>query len=865
MELDEALGDLVIRNRFRRRKVRFTRRTGPLILRFEAAGDKIQAWVKDFHEEYAGVLPINEPEPADDAPARNAAQALLGIARGCGYDGRAAFRLPIVFPRFAAAYDVLFAWQPDERGRDLPDLNEELEERVKQAIRNAKKDVLPELRARADELSKDQFLERISGGLISFVLRMFGWLRFPHIRTIRWFRKKGFDKQQMRTTRVLTHELRRWRKKPGEEKHLFLVHAILADIDTHYGFFRRLNRARRPVILLPDVDRSPARRMLLDAFLAAYDDKSRDLRTYPIVIATSTSAENPKAASPGEAVLERLEELEEAGTGGPLPSRLLTVSLQDYAPGRRTRQRIGVMSPVGAAMLSVALVATAAVLVRDIGHRLASCGARLERVGRECLGVSDGNDVFIPDVEGMPEIFAHVAMENARIQSMKHATVALMIPMESDDAAVRQQILSEVRGAYLAQRRANSPETATPPIRLVLANPGRDYGQWRFTTDRLLEQEPDLRVVADFNLSLNTTRAAMSEITNEHGILVVAGLVTSEAFANPESAKPGRYPFPGLARVVPAAKEQATALLGSDPDLASSETALVADDRHGDDYNNSLWEAFDEARKSRKKGVGVQDMTFTSEGLEAVGPLPNIFADFAHNICESNARYIYFAGRAFHLKLFIRQLATVYCRDKPSYTVITGSDATTIAERLTDDDRVMLRGDPAIGRPSVSVEYAAPAHPEEWNAAAKKWRSGNLPGYLAEPRQTMKELRQDIAAAGLENVSLEDGRTIIAHDVILIAAKALAKAAANNNTELPSTAQVKKSLPILNAAYRIAGASGWICLTRAGNPYDKPIPVVLLDGASGTLKLKAIAWPEGGPPKNNCVVPQDVSSAQPGP
>ncbi|WP_433431921.1 hypothetical protein [Nonomuraea sp. CA-141351] len=843
------------------------------MLQFEADGDTIQTWVKKFHQEYAGVLPINEPDPADDTPARSVAQELLEIAGRCGYDGRAAFRLPIVFPRFAAAYDVLFAWQPDERRRSLPDLNEELEERVKKAIRNAKKDVLPELRVRVDEISKDQFLEKLFGGLITFVLHVFGWLRFPHIRTIRWLRKKGFDKHPIRTTRVLIHELRKWREKEAEEKHLFLVHAILADIDTHYGLFRRLNRARRPVILLPDVDKVPARRMLRDAFLKAYGGRSRDLRTYPIVITTSTSAKvtktsHPKADGLGAAILKRFKERKEAAieishnNEKTMPSRLLLVSLQGYSPGPRANRRIGIAGPVVAAMLSVTLVAAIAGAGLYFGNRPDSCGERLERAGHDCVGVSDGKDVFMPDVEGMREVFARIAAENARVQPMKHATVALMIPMESDVPAVRQQILGEVCGAYLAQRRANSPEAATPPIRLVLANPGRGYGQWRIAIDKLLEQESDLRVVVDFNLSLDTTHAAMSELTQQRGIPVVAGLVTSGAFANPESEKPSKYPFPGLARVVSTAKEQAAALLKSDLSLAGSETALVVDDRPRDNYNASLWEAFDEARKTRKKGIGVQDMTFRSKDLEVVGNTPNIFADFARNICESRARYVYFAGRAFHLKLFIQQLATVYCKDKPSYTVITGSDATTIAERLTDGERAMLRGDPGIGRPSVSVEYAAPAHPEAWSTEAKKWRRGDLPGYLAEAQQAMTELREDIAATGLGNVSLEDGRLIIAHDVVLVAAKELAKAAAINNTELPSTAQVTESLPNLNAAYRIQGASGWICLTRAGNPYDKPVPVVRLDGASGKLKLKAVAWPEGGPPKNNCVIPQDVSLPQ---
>ncbi|MFC4015892.1 ABC transporter substrate-binding protein [Nonomuraea purpurea] len=863
MGLDDALGDLVIRNRFRRRAVKFTRRTGPLVLQLEGDDAEIRTWIKKFHAEYTGVLPINEPAPADQAPPWGVAQELLEIARRCGYDGRPAFRLPIVFPRFAAVYDAFFAWRPGQEHSDA-DLNDELEKRVKKAIREAKKDVLPEWRERAEQISNDPYLEKFFGGLITFVLRAFGWLRFPHIRTINWFRKKGLREQPIRTTQVLINELRRWRERKPEEKYLLLIRAMLADIDTHYGFFRRLNRARHPVILLPEVDKVPARRILRDVFLTACDDASRDLRTYPIVITTSApdkaAQDAPvRAAELGTHIRNRFDAREAAAhiyPGMPLPGRLLRISLEGCAQGSGDQRRIRPAGPVSAAIMSVALVAAAAGSGLYSWQQFNRCGERLEWAGDDCVGASDGKDVFLPDVEGMPEIFALIAAENAHVQTARHATVALMIPMESDVAAVRQQILAEVRGAYLAQHRANRPEAAAPPIRLVLVNPGRDYRQAPRAIKLLLEQEPNLRVVTDFNLSLDATRAAMSNLANKHKIPLVAGLVTSGDFANPESAKPGEYPFPGLARVVSTAKEQATALLKSDPRLAGSETALVTDTRPNDNYNASLREAFNEARMSRKKGVGVQEMQFKSKGLETVGNLPNMFSDFARNICESNARYVYFAGRAFHLKLFIQQLAGVYCRDKPSYTVITGSDATTIASRLTDGERAMLRGDPGIGRPAVSVEYAAPAHPDAWTTEVDKV---GLPGYLAEPRQAMTELRQDIVDTGLGDVNLEDGRTIIAHDVVLTAAKELAKAAAINNTELPSTAQVKESLPNLNAAYRVPGASGWICLTRAGNPYNKPVPVVRLDGGSGKVGLKAVAWPQGGPPKNNCVVPQDAS------
>ncbi|MEV4223789.1 hypothetical protein [Nonomuraea sp. NPDC049725] len=754
---------------------------------------------------------------------------------------------------------MLVAWEPDESRRTKADLNAELEERVKQAIGEARRDVLRRVRQRFGGLTRDPYVEQQLGGLVGFVLRVAGAFRFPHFRTVRWYRTKGFGTRPLRTTRVLIRELATWRKKEAHEQELLLVDAMLADIDAHYGLFRRLNRARRPVVLLPAVDRVPARRVIRDTLLAAYDGKSRGLRVHPVVIATSAPGGAPPPRGDNEPVAadalaeavpalfaRRREVAEERSRDRdvPLPSRLLRVTLGAGAPARK--QRVGRTGPVTAATVALAgaaLLGYGAFVVSGPE----SCGEGLELIGAECVGVSDGTDVFMPAVKGMREVFGRIEAENERIATAEHATVALMIPMESGIPAVREQILSEVQGAYLAQLRVNGPESAKPPIRLVLANPGNGYAHWRAAVDKLVTREPRLRVVAGFNLSLGDTRAAMAHLAQQ-GIPVVAGLVTSGDFANPESQNRAADPFPGLTRVVSTARQQADALLRADPALAGAGTALVADTRPGDNYNASLRQAFTEARRGRT-GSGVQDMTFASPGLEEAGITPNKFADFALNLCQCNARFVYFAGRAFHLKLFIKTLAGTYCAGKKSYTVITGSDATTLASRLSDAERVLLRGDPGVGRPAVSVEYAAPAHPDAWTA-----QGPDVPRYLAEPRQAMLELRESAAALG--NVDLTDGRAIVTHDVILTAARELAKAVALYGTELPTTDQIKDGLPSLHAAYRIQGASGWICLTNAGNPYNKALPVVRLDAATGRPHLKTVAWPLGTPPENNCVVPQ---------
>lgn len=107
------------------------------------------------------------------------------------------------------------------------------------------------------------------------------------------------------------------------------------------------------------------------------------------------------------------------------------------------------------------------------------------------------------------------------------------------------------------------------------------------------------------------------------------------------------------------------------------------------------------------------------------------------------------------------------------------------------------------------------------------------------------ELDRDAVNAAV-TLPHHNGGTIIAHNVVLIAAKALAKAAALNGTELPSaSSQGGHADPERGQPRPVRERVD--LPEQGGNPYNKPVPVVRLDGATGTLELKAVAWPQGSP------------------
>ncbi|MGH3324400.1 MAG: hypothetical protein ACRDOV_08240, partial [Streptomyces sp.] len=622
-QLDAVLAQLAVRDRLRRRRLRFGRRAGgALVFQIEAADGTAAKWPEEFRRKYQGVLPVNSPGEvsAAEPEEKQVADELLALAQGCGYDGRPAYRLPLVFPRFAAAFAAFYAWRPVPE-HTVPEQVDELAHLVKQAIAKERRHVLLGLRRRFRGLDPQQFPPNVN-----WMVELLRWavdaLRFPHLRTVGWYRRTRFRSQGLQTPREVFRELLAWRAEPPERKQLLLAEALLADVDAHYGWFRRLNRVRRPVVLLPEVDRFPARRAIRDALLTAYDGESRNLRAYPVVVATSAPDAAPSAQATNDPVpaaelmdavpalfRERVSAAEDRRLGRdiPLPGRLLRVTAGAGASAG-TKERHGRLGPVTVALLWLAVLGAGGYGGYWIfGDEPESCGAGLEVHGGDCVGVSDGTGVFMPQVDGMREVSARIAAENKRVAGKKHATVALMIPMESGNPAVQRQMLSEVQGAYLAQFQANKSDSAKPPIRLVLANPGRNYGLWRHTVNQLVAQEPGLRVIAGFNLSLKNTQDAMTHVTKDLGIPVVASLVTSADFANPEGRDRAKDPYPGLARVVSTSEDQARALINFDPGLATEETALIVDTRPKDNYNKSLWTAFTEARGGRQKGRGVQD------------------------------------------------------------------------------------------------------------------------------------------------------------------------------------------------------------------------------------------------------------------
>ncbi|MFI7322355.1 amino acid ABC transporter substrate-binding protein [Streptomyces venezuelae] len=485
-----------------------------------------------------------------------------------------------------------------------------------------------------------------------------------------------------------------------------------------------------------------------------------------------------------------------------------------------------------------------------------SCAAGVEKHGGECIGVNGTGYAF--GTAEIDKVARAIAKENEEFVGDKpHVTVALMLPLQPDIEAERIQLRSEIQGAYLAQYRANREEN-TPLLRLVLANPGDSYAQQDRVVDQLAEmaddKEDNLRAVTGFNLSLDATKKAIARLTNELRIPVLASRVSADELANPEGG--AKDPYPGLARIIPTNRQQADALASYHGELRDDQTVLVRDKRAHDIYNDSLAKAFS---RDEDGPPGPKDQTFESPSITDPGDTGNDFTLIAQNICQSTARYVYFAGRPVHLRLFALKLADVQCRGK-KYTIVSGSGAATLNRYMKDGDWERLRGG---GRePVVRVQYAAPGHPDAWDHELREEKSaGERRDYFTEPRAELDKLRTLIdkgTAGDIGPVPLEDSRTMLVYDGTRTIAKAVLLANAQTEGTVPPLKRVSDMWQRLEAVNRVRGTSGWICLTNAGNAYDKPVAVVELDPRTEKLRYVGVGWPKGRAQPDDCRVPSDT-------
>jgi hypothetical protein len=254
----------------------------------------------------------------------------------------------------------------------------------------------------------------------------------------------------------------------------------------------------------------------------------------------------------------------------------------------------------------------------------------------------------------------------------------------------------------------------------------------------------------------------------------------------------------GLVRVTPSYPDEVLAairFLDGNPDPHNRLPArprmwLMQDENDSDGYAIALGDAYALALHSRNFQIVGPGSEYDSGVPAAATVLAASATAGGDGVCRSRVNVVYFAGTAAALPATLSRLATRSCARTRPLTVLTGSDAAS------------LLGHTDLWSPAsanMDVYFTAQASP------------GRLSGQSANGfRRVFPKEAAD---------ALDDGVAIVSHDAVLTAVAAAR-----------------------GALTTVHGASGDLCFDKAGDPVDRPIPIVQLS-ASGVLTYRGVAGP----------------------
>ncbi|MDG4859064.1 branched-chain amino acid ABC transporter substrate-binding protein [Streptomyces sp. T-3] len=485
---------------------------------------------------------------------------------------------------------------------------------------------------------------------------------------------------------------------------------------------------------------------------------------------------------------------------------------------RRIEWPLHVVRRVVVGVLAVALLAVLGNLAWGwYESSQAKCGDGVVKRGEkdECVGVTDGSYHFAGHLAAVER---KIKAENDRVvknDSKEHyVSVAYLasFTLDNDDSNSEASVRHELEGAYLAQYRHNRGDlSASPKIRLLIANSGSSSSQWSHTADQLIARKDSDRLVSVVGLGPSTNRnlAALKRFS-ENGLATVASTMTATNIKD----------INGFVRVAPTNDAEAKAGSAYLKREKIRSAVVVQDAAEGNLYAKTLGEAFEKEFQDDTHELVADTMTYDSSVSSA---WQNELRYMPGQLCDQKPEVVYFAGRGRHLSHFLDAIANRTCQ-KQSFTVLTGDDTTN----LTPDELA------AAAKTKVQVLYTGLAHPKMWDKnhdavsepSARNFRTGGLldQWFKNDPRY--------------------DGQDIVAHDAVLTAAQGI-RMAAGWDSEVTGPA-VARMFHQIRGNQKVPGASGFIEFRDSGDPVNKAIPILKLtsEGRSDLIDVSS----DGGRP-----------------
>ncbi|WP_042800448.1 branched-chain amino acid ABC transporter substrate-binding protein [Streptomyces sp. C] len=474
-----------------------------------------------------------------------------------------------------------------------------------------------------------------------------------------------------------------------------------------------------------------------------------------------------------------------------------------------------------AAAAAVVLVAAFWLGAGWLQERQARCGDGVVEQGPddECVGVTDGSYVFAPHLDAVSK---RIEEENSRVlanaDKEPYVSVAYFTSFTTtaEDSNSAEGVRHELQGAYLAQYRHNQGDlAATPKIRLLIANPGSRSARWKHTVDELIARKdgPDrLVAVAGLGPSTKENLAAIQRLS-ENGIAMVGATMTATNIQN----------INGFVRIAPTNEDEAYAAAGYLKRRGVATAVVLQDVAEGNLYASTLGTAFTKAfQEGDKHRLVSERMTYDSSVSSA---WQNELRYIPGQLCQQRPQLVYFAGRGRHLTHFLDALSNRSCTDQ-QFTVFAGDDTTNLsAEQLAH-----------AAETGIEVLYTGLSHPDMYRSApqavsapsAKNFQPGGLldQWFPHDPRA--------------------DGGALMGHDAVLTAAHGI-QMAARWQGQVAGDA-VARMFHQMDGTQQVAGASGFISFQNNGNPRNKAVPILRLDG-KGQVEFVEVSAAEGKPPQ----------------
>jgi ABC-type branched-subunit amino acid transport system substrate-binding protein len=448
------------------------------------------------------------------------------------------------------------------------------------------------------------------------------------------------------------------------------------------------------------------------------------------------------------------------------------------------------------------------------------------RIDGQCIGVTDGSFTYDPPLADprqkaeFADVQKKIRMENERVRAgssnelgesqLPYVRVAVLMPMTTDrrSALSIDQIRANLQGAYIAQYRANHTAEVgdlTPQIELLLANEGSNQEHWRPVVDQLgglIGGDHPLVAVIGLGVSLLETKLAAEELA-KHRLATVGAVLTADSMSSDsESSKYGLT----FVRVSPSNTDYAQELSRYLDELGGTRRGMVVYDENEDEYAATFRDAYE---KNFKKHLLQPYHPQTFKGKRNPSePVPH-FDTIVSNICAAQADSVFYAGRVSELKTFIKQLASHDCAIRRSLTIFLGHNDLSALE---DPDTLSK-----LTRGKIKVVYATPTDATRWDKCPDDAPKGYGPFRNA--------FRVQFPSPG--SYEAVPAYAIAHHDAVLVATKAIRRAAWEWRSSVPTPEHVSDELGRLNNEYAVNGASGILSFSPAtlGWPSKKPIPI----------------------------------------